>query len=149
MFFSLIEEAANKTMEESLNTEETAFSTFEMRHSRRGTMSKRSTVGRRSVVGATAVVNAKSPPRPAPASVTYSDDDTVKGYDENPDDSSELTEKPTDLSSTASEVCSKIHLLLDYPPFIQLFAYCCQCFSVNAFSVLAGTLDRILCSGGH
>ncbi|XP_050687397.1 protein sidekick-like isoform X4 [Eriocheir sinensis] len=97
------QEAANKTMEESLNTDETAFSTFEMRHSRRGTMTKRSTLGRRSVVGATAVVNAKSPPRPAPASVTYSDDDTVKGYDENPDDSSELTEKPTDLSSTASE----------------------------------------------
>ncbi|KAK8382212.1 hypothetical protein O3P69_015266 [Scylla paramamosain] len=97
------QEAANKTMEESLNTDETAFSTFEMRQSRRGTMSKRSTLGRRSVVGATAVVNAKSPPRPAPASVTYSDDDTVKGYDENPDDSSELTEKPTDLSSTASE----------------------------------------------
>lgn len=110
MFLSLIEEAANKTMEESLNTDETAFSTFEMRHSRRGTMSKRSTLGRRSVVGATAVVNAKSPPRPAPASVTYSDDDTVKGYDENPDDSSELTEKPTDLSSTASEVSAKIHL---------------------------------------
>ncbi|XP_064109452.1 protein sidekick-like isoform X2 [Macrobrachium nipponense] len=97
------QEAANKTMEESLNTDETAFSTFEMRQSRRGTMSKRSTLGRRSVIGATAVVNAKSPPRPAPASVTYSDDDTVKGYDENPDDSSELTEKPTDLSSTASE----------------------------------------------
>lgn len=104
MIFCMVEEAANKTMEESLNTDETAFSTFEMRQSRRGTMSKRSTLGRRSVVGATAVVNAKSPPRPAPASVTYSDDDTVKGYDENPDDSSELTEKPTDLSSTASEV---------------------------------------------
>ncbi|KAK4323993.1 hypothetical protein Pmani_005348 [Petrolisthes manimaculis] len=97
------QEAANKTLEESVNTDETAFSTFEMRQSRRGTVSKRSTLGRRSVVGATAVVNAKSPPRPAPASVTYSDDDTVKGYDENPDDSSELTEKPTDLSSTASE----------------------------------------------
>ncbi|KAG7176448.1 sidekick-like 1 [Homarus americanus] len=97
------QEAANKTMEESLNTDETAFSTFEMRQSRRGTISKRSTLGRRSVVGATAVVNAKSPPRPAPASITYSDEDTVKGYDENPDDSSELTEKPTDLSSTASE----------------------------------------------
>nr|XP_045601913.1 protein sidekick-like isoform X1 [Procambarus clarkii] len=97
------QEAANKTMEESLNTDETAFSTFEMRQSRRGTVSKRSTLGRRSVVGATAVVNAKSPPRPAPASITYSDEETVKGYDENPDDSSELTEKPTDLSSTASE----------------------------------------------
>lgn len=101
------QEAANKTMEESLNTDETAFSTFEMRQSRRtGTMSKRSTLGRRSVaassVGAIGPVNAKSPPRPAPASVTYSDDDTVKGYDDNGDDSSDLTEKPTDLSSTDS-----------------------------------------------
>ncbi|CAL4132916.1 unnamed protein product, partial [Meganyctiphanes norvegica] len=79
------QEAANKTMEESLNTDETAFSTFEMRQSRRtGTMSKRSTLGRRSVaassVGAIGPVNAKSPPRPAPASVTYSDDDTVKRF---------------------------------------------------------------------
>lgn len=46
----------------------------------------------------------KSPPRPSPASVPYhSDDDSVKGYDENPDDSS-VTEKPSEISSTDSQV---------------------------------------------
>ena len=98
-------------MEESLATDETGFSTFEMRQSRHGTLSKRSTLarstlGRRSTAGATAIIAAKSPPRPAPASVTYSDDETLKGYDENPDDSSDVTEKPTDLSSTDSQVMS-------------------------------------------
>ncbi|XP_026815472.1 protein sidekick isoform X3 [Rhopalosiphum maidis] len=45
----------------------------------------------------------KSPPRPSPASVPYhSDDDSVKGYDENPDDSS-VTEKPSEISSTDSQ----------------------------------------------
>ncbi|CAB3378147.1 Hypothetical predicted protein [Cloeon dipterum] len=45
----------------------------------------------------------KTPPRPRPASVAYnSDDDSVKGYDENPDDSS-VTEKPSELSSTDSQ----------------------------------------------
>jgi len=46
----------------------------------------------------------KTPPRPRPASVAYnSDEDSVKGYDENPDDSS-VTEKPSELSSTDSQV---------------------------------------------
>lgn len=46
----------------------------------------------------------KSPPRPSPASVPYhSDDDSAKGYDENPDDSS-VTEKPSEISSTDSQV---------------------------------------------
>lgn len=45
----------------------------------------------------------KSPPRPSPASVAYhSDDDSLKAYDENPDDSS-LTEKPSEISSTDSQ----------------------------------------------
>lgn len=46
----------------------------------------------------------KSPPRPSPASVAYhSDDDSLKAYDENPDDSS-LTEKPSEISSSDSQV---------------------------------------------
>lgn len=45
----------------------------------------------------------KSPPRPSPASVAYhSDEESLKGYDENPDDSS-LTEKPSEMSSTDSQ----------------------------------------------
>ena len=46
----------------------------------------------------------KSPPRPSPASVAYhSDEESLKGYDENPDDSS-VTEKPSEISSTDSQV---------------------------------------------
>lgn len=47
---------------------------------------------------------AKSPPRPSPASVAYhSDEESLRGYDENPDDSS-LTEKPSEMSSSDSQV---------------------------------------------
>lgn len=46
----------------------------------------------------------KSPPRPSPASVPYnSDEESLKGYDENPDDSS-VTEKPSEMSSSDSQV---------------------------------------------
>lgn len=46
---------------------------------------------------------ARAPPRPAPSLVRYSDeDDSAKGYDENPDESDSLTEKPSDISSTDS-----------------------------------------------
>ncbi|XP_045445941.1 protein sidekick isoform X2 [Melitaea cinxia] len=46
---------------------------------------------------------AKSPPRPLPASVKYhSDEESLRGYDENPDDSS-LTEKPSEMSSSDSQ----------------------------------------------
>jgi hypothetical protein len=36
--------------------------------------------------------------------VNYSDEDSAKGYDENPDDSDSLTEKPSEISSTDSQV---------------------------------------------
>ena len=42
-------------------------------------------------------------PRPAPSLVRYSDEDSAKGYDENPDDSDSLTEKPSEISSTDSQ----------------------------------------------
>ncbi|XP_041766363.1 protein sidekick isoform X3 [Anopheles merus] len=45
----------------------------------------------------------KSPPRPSPASVAYhSDEESLKCYDENPDDSS-VTEKPSEMSSSDSQ----------------------------------------------
>lgn len=48
----------------------------------------------------------KSPPRPSPASVAYhSDEESLKCYDENPDDSS-VTEKPSEVSSSDSQVNS-------------------------------------------
>lgn len=51
-----------------------------------------------------AAILGKSPPRPSPASVPYnSDEESLKGYDENPDDSS-VTEKPSEMSSSDSQV---------------------------------------------
>ncbi|CAG9821930.1 unnamed protein product, partial [Phaedon cochleariae] len=45
----------------------------------------------------------KSPPRPSPASVPYnSDEESLKGYDDQPDDSS-VTEKPSEMSSSESQ----------------------------------------------
>jgi protein sidekick len=53
----------------------------------------------------------RSPPRPSPASVAYhSDEESLsKCYDENPDDSS-VTEKPSEISSSESQVGSVIKL---------------------------------------
>lgn len=46
----------------------------------------------------------KPPPRPTPGSVTYDDEsESDKAYDHNPDESS-LTEKPSEISSTDSQV---------------------------------------------
>ena len=57
-----------------------------------------------------AMINgARNPPRPTPSMVNYSDeDDSAKGYDENPDDSDSLTEKPSEISSTDSQVIFQI-----------------------------------------
>lgn len=54
----------------------------------------------------------KSPPRPSPASVAYhSDEESLKCYDENPDDSS-VTEKPSEVSSSDSQVTTLFKFLL-------------------------------------
>ena len=60
-----------------------------------------------------AMINgSRAPPRPAPSMVNYSDeDDSAKGYDENPDDSDSLTEKPSEISSTDSQVNICTYLL--------------------------------------
>ena len=97
---------------------------FEMRQSKRTGTIGRNTLSRRSVAGSLGVLGGsgggtlgggahgtagptvvgKPPPRPAPSSVAYnSDDESARGYDENPDDSS-LTEKPSEMSSTDSQV---------------------------------------------
>ena len=87
---------------------EEGFSTFEMRASRRGTMKSqrgtiKSTTSRKS--SNLAMINSsRNPPRPTPGLVNYSDEDSGKGYDENPDDSDSLTEKPSEISSTDSQV---------------------------------------------
>lgn len=69
-----------------------------------GTLGRR-TLGRKGNNGAMgAAALGKSPPRPSPASVAYhSDEESLKCYDENPDDSS-VTEKPSEVSSSDSQV---------------------------------------------
>uniref|UniRef100_A0A182RPJ4 Protein sidekick n=1 Tax=Anopheles funestus TaxID=62324 RepID=A0A182RPJ4_ANOFN len=60
-------------------------------------------VGAGSSTAAAAVSLGKSPPRPSPSSVAYhSDEESLKCYDENPDDSS-VTEKPSEVSSSDSQ----------------------------------------------
>lgn len=68
-----------------------------------GTLGRKNTLGRKSLAPPGPMLG-KSPPRPSPASVAYhSDEESLKGYDENPDDSS-VTEKPSEISSTDSQV---------------------------------------------
>lgn len=69
-----------------------------------GTLGKKNTLGRKPMHPPPPAMVGKSPPRPSPASVAYhSDEESLKGYDENPDDSS-VTEKPSEISSTDSQV---------------------------------------------
>lgn len=76
-----------------------------------GTLGKRNTLGRKSMHPPPPTMLGKSPPRPSPASVAYhSDEESLKGYDENPDDSS-VTEKPSEISSTDSQVTLSLLLL--------------------------------------
>lgn len=71
-----------------------------------GTLGKRSTLARKHLAPPGPPMLGKSPPRPSPASVAYhSDEESLKGYDENPDDSS-VTEKPSEISSSESQVCA-------------------------------------------
>ncbi|XP_044732733.1 protein sidekick isoform X2 [Chrysoperla carnea] len=109
---------AQKTLEESMamdieDRQELAMELYRSRQCSGGltlpgggnSLGKRSTLSRKSPHH-TLPPNAKltkSPPRPSPASVAYhSDEESLKGYDENPDDSS-VTEKPSEISSTDSQ----------------------------------------------
>jgi hypothetical protein len=61
-----------------------------------------------------AMINSsRAPPRPTPSMVNYSDEDSAKGYDENPDDSDSLTEKPSEISSTDSQVQARHQPVID------------------------------------
>ena len=104
---------------------EEGFSTFEMRASRRGTMKSqrgtmKSTTSRKS--SNLAMINSsRNPPRPTPGLVNYSDEDSGKGYDENPDDSDSLTEKPSEISSTDSQV--GFHSLFFFANIFSSFSF--------------------------
>ncbi|XP_020295533.1 protein sidekick isoform X2 [Pseudomyrmex gracilis] len=104
---------AQKTLEESMAMDDRQESDFELYRSRQGgggtanaasgTLGKRNTLARKAMHPPPPAMLGKSPPRPSPASVAYnSDEESLKGYDENPDDSS-VTEKPSEISSTDSQ----------------------------------------------
>lgn len=110
-------EEAQKTLEESMamsidDRQELALELYRSRHGMgNGTLSVnggtiRRTMGRKpSSQAAAAASLGKSPPRPSPASVAYhSDEESLKCYDENPDDTSSVTEKPSEVSSSDSQV---------------------------------------------
>lgn len=112
MLIIFIEEA-QKTLEESMamSMGDHQDLAMELYRSHRGngnisslsSMGKRSTLARKQVQPPPPILG-KSPPRPSPASVPYnSDEESLKGYDENPDDSS-VTEKPSEMSSSDSQV---------------------------------------------
>ena len=83
-----------------------------MKSQSRGTLRSTATMASRKSTATNATNNfamingARNPPRPTPSMVNYSDEDSAKGYDENPDDSDSLTEKPSEISSTDSQVSS-------------------------------------------
>jgi protein sidekick len=86
-----------------------------------GTMTGTGTLGRRmgtlgrgknSSSAAAAAALGKSPPRPSPASVAYhSDEESLKCYDENPDDSSVTEKHPSELSSSESQVRNQVQCI--------------------------------------
>lgn len=94
-------EEAQKSLEESLagETDERGSLALELYRSRQNSASSAAAPRRKA-----APALAKCPPRPSPASVAYhSDEESLRAYDENPDDSS-LTEKPSEMSSSDSQV---------------------------------------------
>ncbi|XP_072943917.1 protein sidekick isoform X2 [Epargyreus clarus] len=91
---------AQKSLEESLagETDERGSLALELYRSRQNSASSAAAPRRKA-----APALAKCPPRPSPASVAYhSDEESLRAYDENPDDSS-LTEKPSEMSSSDSQ----------------------------------------------
>ncbi|XP_030753162.1 protein sidekick isoform X1 [Sitophilus oryzae] len=100
---------AQKTLEESMamsmgDHQELALDYYRSK-STNGTITAMGTLGKRNCQrkqthNQPPNILGKSPPRPSPASVPYnSDEESLKGYDENPDDSS-VTEKPSEMSSS-------------------------------------------------
>ncbi|XP_065583808.1 protein sidekick-like [Artemia franciscana] len=95
-YLSGIPYEVTRTLEESINTEDLGFA-IELRQSARV---KTGTLGRHSLESSSGAL-VKPPPRPASASIAYSDDESAKAYDDN-DDGSSVTERPS-LSSSESQ----------------------------------------------
>ena len=100
-----------------------------MKSQSRGTLRSTATMASRKSTATNATNNfamingARNPPRPTPSMVNYSDEDSAKGYDENPDDSDSLTEKPSEISSTDSQVCYILIILNFHITFLNKTKY--------------------------
>ncbi|KAI8435034.1 hypothetical protein MSG28_003463 [Choristoneura fumiferana] len=96
---------AQKTLEESLagETDERGSLALDLYRSRQNSAGSAGALGGATLRRAKPPQLGKSPPRPSPASVAYhSDEESLRAYDENPDDSS-VTEKPSEISSSDSQ----------------------------------------------
>ena len=92
---------------------------------------------------------ARQPPRPTPSMVNYSDEDSAKGYDENPDDSDSLTEKPSEISSTDSQVSIFLYILhtLDFNNILYLAHQIKKPIlklRILKFKIVCGRLEQVL-----
>lgn len=107
--FTFFTEEAQKTLEESLAAEtdergSLALDLYRSRQNSAGSVGAVAGTGTGTLRRGKAATLGKSPPRPSPANVAYhSDEESLRAYDENPDDSS-LTEKPSEMSSSDSQV---------------------------------------------
>ena len=107
--------------------------------SQRGTM--KSTTSRKST-NLAMINSSRAPPRPNPGLVNYSDEDSAKGYDENPDDSDSLTEKPSEISSTDSQVRCKQVQNAGAVQFVSLWWHS---FSVSdIYNIVLGSITSML-----
>lgn len=99
-------EEAQRTLEESLGgeTEERSSLAMDLYRARQNSAGSAGMPATGTLRRGKQATLGKSPPRPSPASIRYqSDDESLRAYDENPDDSS-LTEKPSEMSSSDSQV---------------------------------------------
>lgn len=124
MMISISADEAQKTLEESIamSVDERQELAIEMYRSRHGLTNAAATntmgtIGRnkggaitkKSTQNSHSATLGKSPPRPSPASVAYhSDEESLKCYDE---EDSSVTEKPSEISSSESQVSTLISFL--------------------------------------
>ncbi|KAL4239205.1 Protein sidekick-2 [Mactra antiquata] len=104
----------------SIEPDEGGFSNFEMTNGRQSTHSRRSKYAGISRNGAANNIYARSPPRPSPASVAYSDDDGASSVKpplpDDDDTASTCTEKPSELGDSSEADESSDNDSLDLPP---------------------------------
>ncbi|PSN39774.1 Protein sidekick [Blattella germanica] len=149
---------AQKTLEESMamDLDDRQELAMELYRSRRagaptmsaggcGTLGKRSTLGRKSMnhhQPPGPPMLGKSPPRPSPASVAYhSDEESLKGYDENPDDSS-VTEKPSEISSTDSQSWKRQKPVRNYSSYTDSEPEGSAVMSLNGGQIIMNNMAR-------